>query len=87
MRITAALVEGKLVRIQCFVDDPLVAVAGTPQERRRYLVYIIILWLVLGYKLNWGKGHRGQVVPWISATIAALKAPIGVAGITLSIGK
>ena len=70
MRITSVMVMYKPVRTECFVDDLLVAVAGSKAERTKYLLYVILLWLALGYKLAWKKGTRGQEVPWIGATIA-----------------
>ena len=55
------------LRIQCFVDDPAIAVRGGPSVRKWRLGALLLFWTTLGFKLNWGKGHRGQEVPWIGA--------------------
>ena len=56
MRITAAMMHDKGVRAQCFVDDPPIALAGPEADRFKHLVFIVLLWLALGYKINWKKG-------------------------------
>ena len=86
MRLSAAMMADKPVRIQCFVDDPLTSVAGPLRMRRRYLLLLIVFWVALGYKINWRKGVLGRKATWIGATIAAWQSESGVHGVTFTIG-
>ena len=90
MRVTVALIFKELgteamARIQCFVDDPLIALGGPKAHRDHCLLRVVLLWLVLGFKLSWGKGARGRRVEWIGACFGAWKSPSGEAGVTVSI--
>ena len=55
-------------RLQLYVDDPAVTVAGTPDQREMTLDIMVLWWLCLGLPLAWAKGlftvglHR-----WIGA--------------------
>eukprot|EP00972_Heterocapsa_arctica_P065855 9719449-Heterocapsa_arctica.AAC.1 len=69
MRSTQALFERSTGRVQCYVDDPLVAVRGDLKARRRTIYVIIAWWVALGIATAWPKGTMGDVVPWIDATI------------------
>ena len=70
-RSTASLFVDDLVRLQIYVDDPLVAVVGSA-ARRIHLVTIAFLWAaVAGYPLAWGKGSSGIDVAWIGAAFHA----------------
>ena len=79
--------HGKAGRTQCFVDDPLIALAGLEEDRHTHLVYIVLLWLALGYKMNWKKGSRGRHLQWIGAAISEWLTPPGVHGVALSISR
>ena len=79
--------HGKAVRTQCFVDDPLIALAGSEEDRLKHLVFIVLLWLALGYKINWKKGSRGRHLQWMGATISEWLSPSGVHGVSLSISR
>jgi hypothetical protein len=69
-RIAQACVTPRELRLQCFVDDPALAFRGTARQRSWLLGCTLLLWVVLGFRFNWSKGHRGQEVPWIGAQIA-----------------
>ena len=70
-RSTASLFVDDLIRLQIYVDDPLVAVVGTT-ARRIHLVTIAFLWAaVSGYPLAWAKGSSGNDVTWIGAAFGA----------------
>ena len=55
--------------IQCFVDDPAMAVYGTLEQREWLLGTLLLFWSLLGFKFNWRKGAGGQEVPWIGANV------------------
>ena len=44
------------VRIQLYVDDPVITVSGAPPQRREALDVLLLWWLVLGIPLAWDKG-------------------------------
>ena len=68
-RHTAAMFHVDSLRIQIFVDDPLLAARGTRPQKRYHLVIGILLFLALGLKLSWKKKQLGAVVTWIGAEI------------------
>ena len=68
-RHLAATFDVDSLRIQIFVDDPLLAARGTRTQRRRHLVIGILLFLALGLKLSWKKKQLGAVVTWIGAEL------------------
>lgn len=73
MRATQSMFRGMAVRIDCFVDDPLVVLHGTREERHRAVAIIILLWEALGLNLayhtaSWarqwsGSGQQSQCRP------------------------
>ena len=67
-RIGQACFTPRELRLQCYVDDPAVAVAGSRKERNRLVGMLLLLWSALGAGLSWGKGARGTQVPWIGAS-------------------
>ena len=90
MRCTAAIKSESETQLQCFVDDPLMAVQGTPRERVKRISRILLLWRALNFKVAWHKTQRGQAVEWIGALYTyvyeADGTPIGV-DITVTEGK
>jgi len=44
MRCTAALVAQRRVGLQCYVDDPILALGGPPVARRKSMALVLILW-------------------------------------------
>jgi hypothetical protein len=76
-RLGQACFRPEELRIQCFVDDPAIVVRGSPPERSWMLGSLLLFWHVLGFRFNWGKGARGQEVPWIGATIKLDKKGYG----------
>ena len=71
MRATQAMFHGSEVRVNCFVDDPIVALRGITTTRRRAAACIIAFWAVLGGKLAYQKGQMGKSVEWIGASLTA----------------
>ena len=60
MRLTSAMNRNDNCRLQCYVDDPVFIVGGTREARSRLMLRTILFWLILGLKLSWSKGHRGD---------------------------
>ena len=56
--------------MQCYVDDPSVAVCGNKRERQRIIAIIITVWRVAGFKLSFHKGRIGQNVTRVGADIS-----------------
>ncbi len=69
MRLTSLVFHGKPLRVECYVDDPLLTAAGPRGARRLLLAQTLLLWMALGFKLAWLKGSLGQSVDWIGARI------------------
>jgi hypothetical protein len=69
-RLGQACFSPRELRLQCFVDDPALAVRGSAKLRSWLLGCLLLFWVVLGFRFNWGKGTRGQEVPWIGAQVA-----------------
>ena len=81
MRLTCIL----QVRLQCFVDDPLMFLGGKKTQRDRLLLRTVLLWLALGFKLSWKKGARGRLIEWIGSAIKAWTSPTGFPGVEISV--
>ncbi len=85
MRITATMNHRDRARLECYVDDPILVVAGTLLVRRRIMLRTILLWLALGAELSWQKGNLGREVEWIGAYLRHWLSPTGVRGATVGI--
>ena len=68
-RLAQATFAPSELRIQCYVDDPAIALRGSPEIRRRLAAMLLLFWSALGLKLSFSKGTRGRCVPWIGATV------------------
>ena len=63
--------------MMCYVDDPLAAIRGTPEERQLHAATLILVWEALGCAMAY---HKGQLtdfasdnsVTWIGGTLIAL---------------
>ena len=85
MRLIAAMLFDAPARLQCFVDDPLAAVAGTLEVRRVIMWRMVVLWRALGFELSWHKGQRGSTVDWIGAQFGPWRTPSGRCGMRVTI--
>jgi len=73
MRSTQAMLKEYEAFLQWYVDGPAVAMLGTPVQRRRTALTIILWWQALGLRHSWHKGKMGTTVDWIGATITVNK--------------
>jgi hypothetical protein len=76
-RLGQAIYKPDEMRLQCFVDDPGLAIRGPPAQRSWYLGTLLLFWMALGFKFSWKKGARGAQVPWIGATVAVVHKTYG----------
>ena len=76
-RLGQAIYEPDEMRLQCFVDDPGLAIRGPPARRSWFLGTLLLWWRALGFKFSWKKGARGAQVPWIGATVAVVYKTYG----------
>ena len=58
------------MRIETYVDDPLVVMRGVHNERRTMCLRVILVWLALGHRLAWHKGQSGSNISWISVNFS-----------------
>ena len=55
----------------CFVDGPIIGIAGTEEFRSRlFTKKITLLWEALGFRLAWAKACRGTTLVWVGVQIA-----------------
>ena len=87
MRIAAACVERDRTGLQCYVDDPLAVVRGDLATRNKQLLFIVVLWVALGFELSWAKGARGIEVDWIGAHLAFVFTNNAVTHVTATVNK
>ena len=81
MRITAAVLFHEPARLECYVDDPVLATAGLPATRTKVMWMTIVLWLAFGFTLSWKKGQRGPIAEWIGALILPWQGPNNTHGV------
>ena len=71
MRLGQAVSSGSAARMQCYVDDPIIAARGSfSQERSLVFLRVLVLWSALGFKLAWHKAQRGRAVTWIGVRLS-----------------
>ena len=77
MRISQSAVQSWEGRAQCFVDDPILVVAGrSAQERSRIFCLYLLAWTALGFQISWAKAQRGTQVTWIGFGIRLIGASL-----------
>ncbi|CAK9014935.1 unnamed protein product [Durusdinium trenchii] len=69
-RMTQGIFGVLRYRLQLYVDDPIITVAGTATQRNRAMAATIVLWAVLGVRLAYRKAARGSAVTWIGAELS-----------------
>ena len=68
-RSTAAILGPDPVRLQVYVDDPIYAAAGHPEDAARYLAAALLWARVAGFPLSWKKTECGDSLRWIGAQV------------------
>ena len=63
-------------RIETYVDDPIIALAGTPSQRIGAATALLVFWNCLGCELAWDKAEFGNTVMWIGVQHTIL--PFGI---------
>lgn len=66
-------------RLQVYVNDPVVVVAGSQMERSRLIARTLVLWAALGARIALHKAARGTSVKWIGAQYTIVPGGIKVA--------
>jgi len=61
------------LRLETYVDDPIMIARGVPTIRRQILTRVILVWLAQGHRLAWHKAQSGASVSWISITFEITK--------------
>jgi hypothetical protein len=66
---SARVKHSQSVRLNCYVDDPIVIVRGTPSQRKNDLILCLLIWLVLGFPMSFPKAHSGKSLAWIGVQL------------------
>ena len=59
-RLTQGVIQACNMRLQIYVDDPIISAIGTRQERRLHFALLILLWEAVGIGLAYKKGDIGR---------------------------
>jgi hypothetical protein len=73
-RSTQLLLPGDRARVQVYVDDPLLTIAGKPKDRLLNFRIAILWWCVAGLELAWTKLAHGKEVEWVGAMLKATES-------------
>ena len=57
-------------RVQTYVDDPLISLAGTRKQRDWAAAVSCLVWVMVGSDLAWKKARIDNIVSWIGAEFA-----------------
>ena len=68
-RCTQSMFHEMRLRVQLYVDDPMVSMRGTPEQIHDMTNRVLMLWRTLGLKISWAKGALGEEADWIGAGI------------------
>jgi len=66
-RLTQAMFPTDTMRLNVYVDDPIMALRGTRACREMNVAIILVLWSALGFSLSLRKAKRSSTVVWTSA--------------------
>ena len=70
-------------KMEVYVDDPAVAVRGTPENRMVKISMLMLAWTVLGVTLAIKKGQLGKQIDWIGATFNIADTDRGTVVVTI----
>ena len=62
--------------LRSYVDDPISAADGTPDERSQNICVLILAWLMINTPLNVGEGQLAARVCWVGATLEVLASGV-----------
>ncbi|CAK0895402.1 unnamed protein product, partial [Prorocentrum cordatum] len=68
------------LRLQTYVDDPVLTAAGSPVKRRLMLCATVLAWGLLGFGVAFRKARLGTAIVWVG-----VKLPLDPAGVTVEI--
>ena len=71
-RLTQALFGEQTMRMELYVDDPILCVRGDQNGRDLIMATTILFWATLGVRLAYKKASRGASIQWIGATLTML---------------
>ena len=69
-RILASIADASTFRVEAYVDDPLLAAAGSLRQSDHIFTRALLALSVLGFPLAWAKASMGQSVVWIGAQLS-----------------
>ena len=72
-RLTQAMFPIDTMRLNVYVDDPIMALRGTRACRDMNAAIILVLWSALGFSLSLRKAKRSSAVVWTSARFSVLE--------------
>ena len=69
MRLCQGLIDPTVLNLMCYVDDPVAAIRGTPEERQVHAATLILVWEALGCAMAYRKGQLDDTVTWIGGAL------------------
>ena len=69
MRMWQSMLGADRGVLQCYMDDPLLAVQGSKAERNGAVAMLLYTAWALGVNMSYAKGERGSRLVWIGITI------------------
>ena len=75
-RMLASVFSPHAFRAEIYVDDPLMATAGTQAQRDSTFTIALLVLQTSGFPLAWGKGILGKPVTWTGAQLTSLPTSI-----------
>ena len=73
-RLTQSLFETSELRLNTYVDDPIMGVRGPFQVRNVTCCIVILIWSALNFQIAIKKIKRGPQITWTSAMFSVLKS-------------
>ncbi|CAE8637383.1 unnamed protein product, partial [Polarella glacialis] len=71
-RAGQSLFECDELRIEVYVDEPLIAIRGTEREATRKMLTLLLFWAAFGPDIAWNKASFGRSATWIGAKFDVL---------------
>ena len=77
-RFAQSLVALLELRMQEYVDDPMIIAAGSREQRLRLLTVVLLFWAALSFDLCWKKSQKGPTVEWMGGELCLLQQEVAV---------